>query len=143
MRRFTSLILIMLLAVVSLMAQAPEKFTYQAVVRNANNQLLTNTQVGVQVAILQGGAGAQGSPVYAETHTQSTNANGLLTLNIGEGSVLLGNLSMLDWASGVFFIDIGIDPNGGTNYSIWSTQQLLSVPYALYANEAGNVSWDR
>ena len=131
--------ILMLLAVCGMMAQAPEKFTYQAVVRNANNQLMTNTQVGAQICILQGGAGAQGTPVYCETHTASTNANGLLTLTIGEGNILFGNFNTINWKSGVFFLDMGIDPTGGSNYTIWSTQQLLSVPYALYANEAGNV----
>ena len=131
--------ILLLLAACGMMAQAPEKFTYQAVVRNANNQLMTNTQVGAQICILQGGAGAQGTPVYCETHTASTNANGLLTLTIGEGNILFGNFNTINWKSGVFFLDMGIDPTGGSNYTIWSTQQLLSVPYALYANEAGNV----
>ena len=120
------------------MAQAPQKFTYQAVVRNTNNQLLPNTSVGVQVVILENGAGPQGNPIYAERHVATTNANGLVTLNIGEGNVILGNFSTINWRGGVFFLDIGIDPTGGSDYSIWSTQQLLSVPYALYANEAGN-----
>ena len=120
----------------TLFAQMPEKFTYQAVVRNSNNQLVVNTQVGVQVVILRGSA--QGSIVYGERHTQATNANGLITLNIGEGNIIAGQFSNIDWSSGVFFISVGIDPVGGTDYTIWSTQQLLSVPYALYAKEAGN-----
>ena len=120
----------------TLFAQMPEKFTYQAVVRNSNNQLVVNTQVGVQVVILRGSA--QGSIVYGERHTQATNANGLIMLNIGEGNIIAGQFSNIDWSSGVFFISVGIDPVGGTDYTIWSTQQLLSVPYALYAKEAGN-----
>ena len=138
MRKFTTLIVLAILAMGSLMAQAPQKFTYQAVVRNTNNQLLPNTSVGVQVVILENGAGPQGNPIYAERHVATTNANGLVTLNIGEGNVILGNFSTINWKNGVFFLDIGIDPTGGSDYSIWSTQQLLSVPYALYANEAGN-----
>ena len=134
-----SLFLVLMASAFFVFAQAPNKFTYQAVVRNASNQLVTNTLVGVQVAILQDGAGEQGTPVYAERHVQSTNANGLMTLEIGEGNVLFGNFNTINWESGVFFIDVGIDPTGGNDYSIWSTQQLLSVPYALYANEAGNV----
>lgn len=135
MKKQLLLILSILLSVASF-AQAPQKFTYQAVVRNSQNQLVTNTLVGVQVAILQGGP--QGSVVYAEWHTQSTNENGLLTLHIGEGTFSNGNFSAIDWESGVFFLDMGIDPNGGTDYSIWSSQQLLSVPYALYAATSGN-----
>ena len=134
-----SLFFVLMASAFFVFAQAPNKFTYQAVVRNASNQLVTNTLVGVQVDILQDGAGEQGTPVYAERHVQSTNANGLMTLEIGEGNVLFGNFNTINWESGVFFIDVGIDPTGGNDYSIWSTQQLLSVPYALYANEAGNV----
>ncbi|MCR5550511.1 MAG: fibrobacter succinogenes major paralogous domain-containing protein [Bacteroidales bacterium] len=136
MRRITILIILLLSCMGVLFAQAPEKFTYQAVVRNSNNQLVVNTQVGVQVVILRGSA--QGSIVYGERHTQGTNANGLITLNIGEGNIIAGQFSNIDWSSGVFFISVGIDPVGGTDYTIWSTQQLLSVPYALYAKEAGN-----
>ena len=87
--------ILMLLAVCSMMAQAPEKFTYQAVVRNTNNQLMPNTQVGVQVLILQGGP--QGTVTYAERHVTSTNANGLVTLNIGEGNAFYSNFSNIDW----------------------------------------------
>ncbi|MBO4488066.1 MAG: hypothetical protein J5741_00220, partial [Bacteroidales bacterium] len=136
MKKTIALLCTLLCCVFSILAQAPEKFTYQAVVRNTNNQLLPNTQVGVQVVILQGSA--QGSIVYGERHTESTNANGLVTLIIGEGNIIAGHFSNINWENGVFFISVGIDPAGGTDYSIWSTQQLLSVPYALYANEAGN-----
>lgn len=127
---------IMVLAVALAMAQAPDKFTYQAVVRNANNTLVANAQVGVRVNILQGTA--TGSAVYSETHMVSSNANGLVTLNIGAGSVLHGSFANIDWADGPYFLKTDIDPNGGNNYNVTSTQQLLSVPYALYAKEAAN-----
>ena len=118
------------------MAQAPNKFTYQAVVRNTSNQLVTNTLVGIRISILQNSA--TGGVVYSETQMLSTNSNGLVTLNIGEGSAVYGSLNNVNWGNGVFFLKSEIDPNGGSSYSITSTQQLLSVPYALYANEAGN-----
>lgn len=118
------------------MAQAPNKFTYQAVVRNASNQLVTNSLVGIRISVLQNSA--SGSVVYSETQMLSTNANGLVTLNIGEGNVVYGSLSNVNWGNGVYFLKSEIDPNGGNNYSVTSTQQLMSVPYALYANEAGN-----
>ena len=127
---------IMVLAVVVAMAQAPEKFTYQAVVRNANDALVTNTLVGVRVSILQGSA--TGSGVYVETQMPSTNANGLITLNIGDGNAVFGTFGSIDWSAGPYFLKTEIDPAGGNNYSVTSTQQLLSVPYALYAKEAGN-----
>ena len=127
---------IMVLAVAVAMAQAPEKFTYQAVVRNASNALVTNTLVGVRVSILQGGA--SGSAVYMETQAATTNANGLVTLSIGGGNVQQGTFGNIDWSAGPYFLKTEIDPAGGNNYSVTSTQQLLSVPYALYAKEAGN-----
>ena len=127
---------IMVLAVAAAMAQAPEKFTYQAVVRNASNSLVANAPVGVRVSILQGSA--TGSAVYSETHVATTNTNGLVTLSIGGGNVQQGAFAGIDWANGPFFLKTETDPNGGTNYSITSTQQMLSVPYALYSKEAGN-----
>ena len=127
---------IMVLAVAVAMAQAPEKFTYQAVVRNASNSLVANAPVGVRVSILQGGV--NGTLVYMETQTGVTNANGLITLQIGGGNVQQGAFADIDWANGSYFLKTETDPNGGTNYSITSAQQLLSVPYALYSKEAGN-----
>ena len=136
MKRITTLLAIMVLAVYSLMAQAPEKFTYQAVVRNASNALVSNAPVGVRVSILEGSA--TGNAVYMELHTATTNANGLLTLEIGGGTVQQGAFADIDWANGPYFLKTETDPNGGTNYSVTSTQQMLSVPYAMYAQEAGN-----
>ena len=127
---------IMVLAVAVAMAQAPEKFTYQAVVRNASNQLVSSQAVGVRISILQGGI--NGDLSYMETQTAVTNTNGLMTLQIGGGNVLQGIFADIDWANGPYFLKSEIDPNGGTDYSVTSTQQLLSVPYALYAKDAGN-----
>ena len=123
-------------AVTIVLAQAPEKFTYQAVVRNASNSLIANAQVGVRVSILQGSA--NGSAVYVETQTATTNANGLMTLSIGGGSVQQGTFASIDWSNGPFFLKTETDPNGGSNYTVTSTQQLMSVPYALYAKTAEN-----
>jgi len=136
MRKLTTLFAILMLCVTALFAQAPNKFSYQAVVRNTSNQLVANGLVGIRVSILQNSA--TGSVVYSETQMLNTNANGLLTMNIGEGTVVYGNFNNINWAAGTFFLKSEIDPNGGSNYSITSTQQLLSVPYALYAKEAGN-----
>lgn len=136
MKKLSILFAILTIAAVSLFAQAPQKFSYQAVVRNANNQLVASQAVGVRVSILQGGE--SGTVVYMETQTAVTNANGLITLQIGGGNVLSGNFATIDWSDGPFFFKTETDPAGGTNYSIEGTQQLLSVPYALYAENAGN-----
>ena len=120
----------------SAFAQAPQKFSYQSVIRNSGNQLLANQTVGIKISIIQGSA--TGSAVYAETHSPLTNANGLATLEIGGGAVLSGNFANINWANGPYFVKTETDVNGGSNYTITNTTQLLSVPYALYAATAGN-----
>lgn len=119
-----------------LQAQAPQKMSYQSVVRNSAGQLISNSTVGVQISVLQGSA--SGIAVYIERHTSPTNANGLTSLEIGNGTVVAGNFSAIDWANGPYYLKTETDPNGGTTYSIEGTSQLLSVPYALYAVSAGN-----
>ena len=136
MKKLSFLFAILMIAAVSLFAQVPQKFSYQAVVRNANNQLLSLQAVGVRISILQGGV--SGTVVYMETQTAVTNTNGLITLQIGGGNVLSGNFATIDWSDGPFFLKTETDPAGGTNYSIEGTQQLLSVPYALYAGSSAN-----
>jgi hypothetical protein len=126
---FTALIL-----TVSAFAQAPNKMSYQAVIRDNSNALVTNSSVGMQISILQ--TSPSGTAIYAETQTPTTNANGLVSIEIGSGTVVSGSFSTIDWASGPYFIKTETDPIGGTNYSILGISQLLSVPYALYAKKA-------
>jgi len=117
-------------------AQSPDLMTYQAVLRDAENHLLTNQAIAIQISILQ--TTPNGTSVYTEIHTLNTNANGLVSLVIGDG-VSGDDFSMIDWSAGPFFLKSETDPSGGTSYTITSTTQLLSVPYAKYADEAGNV----
>jgi hypothetical protein len=123
-----------LLCSTMLMAQSPQKFSYQAIVRNSSNALVANTAVGIQVSILIGWAA--GPAQYVEQHTVTTNINGLATLEIGTGTVISGVFSNLDWSTGDYFIQTEIDPTGGTAYSITGTTQLLSVPFAMYAAQS-------
>jgi hypothetical protein len=125
-----------LLMTVNLLAQAPEKMSYQAVVRNASNSLITSQALGMQISILQGGAA--GTAVYVETQSPTTNANGLVSLEIGTGTLVSGNFTTIDWANDTFFIKTETDPTGGTSYTITGTSQLMSVPYALYAKTSGS-----
>ncbi|MDR2234674.1 MAG: collagen-like protein [Chryseobacterium sp.] len=117
------------------LAQAPEKMSYQAVMRNGSGQLLTNQAVAVKVSILEGSLA--GTLVYSERLTGNTNINGLLSLEIGTGTVLSGTFSTINWPSGNYYLKTETDPAGGTNYTIAGTSQLLSVPYAMYAKSAG------
>jgi len=129
-------ILVSLFIINGIFAQVPEKFSYQAVIRNSANTLLTNTNVGIQVSILQGSA--TGTPVYVERHTATTNANGLVSISIGTGTPVTGVFAGINWGSGTYFIKTETDPAGGNNYSITGTSQLMSVPYALYAKNVKN-----
>jgi uncharacterized protein (TIGR02145 family) len=117
-------------------AQAPQKFSYQSVIRNASNQLIGNQVIGLKVSILQGSP--TGNSVFSELHAPVTNSNGLITIEIGGGLPLTGNISSIDWANGPFFIQTETDIDGGNNYTITATSQLMSVPYALYALNSGS-----
>ena len=125
------MILAAVLLTASVFAQAPQKMSYQAVIRNSSNQLVTNYAVRMQVSILQGV-----TSVYVETHVANTNANGLMSIEIGTGTVISGNFATINWANGTYFIKTETDPAGGTNYTITGTSQLLSVPYALHSKTA-------
>lgn len=118
-------------------AQAPNKMSYQAVIRNASNALITNQTVGMQVSILQGSP--TGTAVYVETQTPTTNTNALVSIEIGSGTIVSGNFTTIDWANGPYFIKTETDPAGGTTYSITGTSELMSTPYALYSKTAETV----
>lgn len=127
---------ILLLASIYLEAQTPEKLSYQAIIRNSSDAILANQSIGIQISILQ--TSAVGSSVYVETQNPTTNENGLITIEIGNGSIVSGTFSTIDWAANTYFIKTEIDPTGGSAYSITSTSQLMSVPYALHAKTADN-----
>src|SRR6056297_954173 len=96
------------LLTLGMFAQSPEKMSYQAVIRDASDNLLTDTQVGMQISILQGSA--SGTAVFVETQDPTTNANGLLSLEIGAGTVVSGDFTTIDWANGPYFIKTETDP---------------------------------
>jgi lysophospholipase L1-like esterase len=123
---------------ITLMAQSPEKMSYQAVIRNGNDKLLVNQTVGIQISILMGST--NGTIVYSETYKTSTNASGLVSFEIGNGTVTKGNFANINWATGPYFIKNETDPTGGINYTITGISQLMSVPYALYSKTSENIT---
>ena len=131
-------ILAALLLTASTIAQAPEKMSYQAVVRDSGDALVSNQTVGMQISVLQ--SSASGTAVYVETQTPTTNTNGLVSIEIGMGSVVSGDFSAIDWSAGPYFIKTETDLAGGTNYTITGTSQMLSVPYALHAKTTESVT---
>jgi hypothetical protein len=134
MNKFYTL-LVALVITANTFAQAPEKMSYQAVVRDGGDNLVTSQVVGMRISILQ--TTATGTAVYVETQTPTTNLNGLVTLEIGTGSTS-DDFTAIDWGAGPYFIKTETDPAGGGIYTITGISQLMSVPYALYAKTAGN-----
>jgi uncharacterized protein (TIGR02145 family) len=118
-------------------SQAPDAFKYQSMLRNADGSAMANVDVSIRISILEGDF--SGPTVYSELHAVTTNDFGIINLTIGEGTDQTGSISTIDWSAHSYFIKIEMDETGGTDYTLSSTSQLLSVPYALYAARAGNV----
>lgn len=127
-------LLLFVTVTLSTFAQTPEKMSYQAIIRSKDNALVTNSNVSLKIIIHQGSS--IGAVVYQETHTATTNGNGLVSLEIGTGNVVVGNFSTIAWQLGLFFIETQVDVTGGSNYNIVGNSQLLSVPFALHAKTA-------
>lgn len=141
MKRIFTLSMAVLTAL-SVFAQAPQKMSYQCVVRNASGALVTNQNVGLKISILQGTP--SGTVIFSETYSPNpqTNANGMLSIEIGGGFAITGTFSAIDWAAGPYFLKTETDPTGGTSYTITGTSQLLSVPYALHAKTAATANYN-
>ncbi len=142
MRRnlFTLIILILWISILlpqQASAQAPESFKYQAVIRDGSGNVLSNQVIGFQFSILQ-----NTTEVYIETYTDTTNQYGLVSLNIGEGTLVSGDFTAIDWSSGIYFLKVEIDETGGTNYTDLGISKLNSVPYALYAKNTDDADAD-
>jgi hypothetical protein len=134
-----SLFTLIAFSLTNVFAQAPSRMSYQCVVRNNLGNLVVNSTIGIRVSVLQ--TSASGPSVYTETHSATTNANGLASIQIGAGVVVSGTFSSIAWGSASYFLKTETDPAGGTNYQISGVTQLLSVPYALYAAKTGDNYW--
>ncbi|UJH91734.1 hypothetical protein LZ575_03360 [Antarcticibacterium sp. 1MA-6-2] len=125
---------LMMLIHISAFGQTPEKISYQAVIRDNNGVLIENSKVNLKIVLRQGSS--NGATVYEELHNIMTNKNGLLSLEIGSGTISKGHFNEINWAKGPFFIETHVDPKGSFNYKLNGVSQLLSVPYALHAKSA-------
>ncbi len=127
-------LLFMMFSLINAIAQSTEKISYQALIRNASNELILDTQITIRTSILQGSN--TGTVVYEEVQTPTTTNEGLIQMRIGDVAPNVGDLSTIDWTSGAYFLKIEVDPTGGTDYTISGTNELLSVPYALHSKTA-------
>ena len=118
--------------------QVPQLIDYQGMARDGSGIPLANTTIGVRMSVLEGPL--PGTLVYSESHTPPTNSYGLFHLMIGDGTVLSGNFTSINWATGDYYIQTEIDPNGGTAYIDMGTSKLATVPFAFYAANAGGGS---
>jgi uncharacterized protein (TIGR02145 family) len=122
----------------SLWAQVPNKMSFQTVVRNSLGKLVVNKSIRVRLSILK--TSSTGTAVYVETHSKTSNVNGLLTLEVGTGSVTSGTFTTINWSQGPYFLKTEMDVNGGSNYTITGVTEFVSVPYALTANSVKTLS---
>jgi len=113
----------------------PKRFNYQSVIRDTSGGLVTNRAIGLKVTLSRG---PHLEDLYSETHQLTSNSNGLITSSIGGGTPVLGSMDSIDWSLGDVYIKTEVDVNGGTNYVVLNTNQLLSVPYSLYSLNSGN-----
>ncbi len=134
MKRFFLFLTVLVLANIAF-AQAPQKMNFQALVRNGSNELVANQDITIQVSVMD----AQNTAVYTENQKVTTNANGVATLIIGEGTPTNGSFAEIDWSAGTYFLQTTVDFGDGTT-TISGVSPLLSVPYALYAEKAGTAS---
>ncbi len=132
------IILSALIWVFTCFAQAPQQMNYQAAIRGIDNKPISETAVGMKISIIQ--TSPTGNVIYAEKQNPTTDVNGLVSFEIGAGTVESGSFAAIDWAAGPYFIQTETDPAGGTNYTINGISQLMSVPYALYAETVGAVT---
>ena len=133
---FTSLFLI-IINNGPITAQSPNAIKYQAVVRDNNAAIVVNKTISLKISLLQGAS--NGTEVYVETFTPTTNAFGQVSLEIGNGTMLSGNFSTIDWSSGIYFAKVELDLNGGANYTSMGNSQLMTVPFSKYADMAGTI----
>ena len=136
MKRIAFTFLLLLTSILYVFSQSPQAINYQAVARDADGSVLTDQLIAIQISIITDNI--DGTVVYGETHEVTTNAYGAFTIQVGAGNIFTGNFTGINWGSGNKFIKVAMDKTGGTNYEELAVSQILSVPYALYAENVAN-----
>lgn len=132
---FTLIFQFSILITHSVRAQAPQKFNYQAVARDAKGNILSDSHIDLRISLTS--ASDMDRPVYVEEHSVTTNKLGLFNLQIGGGETIEGNIQDIDWGGASHYLSLEVDAEGFGNFQQMGTSQLLSVPYALYAEKSG------
>jgi hypothetical protein len=139
MKNFNLLLGVLLVFVSAAFAQAPQGMNYQAVARNAAGNILANQAIGIRITITDGNAGPT---LYQETHSDTTNQFGLFSLSVGNGTPVVGTFSSISWSTITPWLEVAMDPTGGSSYVAMGSSQLLSVPYALYSGQSASAPGD-
>lgn len=135
MKHYLTIIIFLSIYTTAAFGQAGSRMSYQAVLRDANQEILANQSIEMLIQILKGHPA--GEIVYQEVHQLATNGNGLVTTIIGDGEYLSGSITEINWGEASFYIKTLVDPKGGDNYTLEGVTEVLSVPYAMYASRGG------
>nr|NQU90689.1 hypothetical protein [Bacteroidota bacterium] len=137
-KKITPLFIIGIFSILTF-AQPPQAFNYQAVVRDGAGDIISNQAVDIRISIHNETPG--GAIVYQETFSGTTNQFGLITLNIGLGSPVIGTFGSIDWSADSKFIELEMYNSTGGGYVSLGTSELFSVPYALYSGQSLDGYW--
>lgn len=140
MKKILILIVFVVMEIIAVYSQVPVRFNYQAVVRDNTGELVVNQNIAIRISILEGTV--TGDELYSETHSVKTDSYGVVNLKIGTGNDVVGDLLTLDWGSNSKFLQTDVDLSNGTNFTTIGVSEMVSVPYALYANSALNLRGD-
>jgi len=131
-----SLLSFFLLLFCRISAQLPNKMSFQSILRNQSGELIKNQMIGVRISVLKTGYNLN-TVLYVENHLVKTNSDGLLTLQIGSGTVNKGSFGSIDWSQdNLYKLQTEFDFNGGSFYVNSSINELTSVPYAFHAKKS-------
>ena len=135
-RLYTFLVAIVLCGIV--WAQVPQKISYQGILRDSNNELVKDRTVSMRITILENSP--TGTPIYREKQEPGTNENGLVSIEIGAGVIVIGDFNTIPWNKGPFYLKAETDIEGGNNYTITATSQIISAPYALHSRTTDSIA---